>query len=114
MLREAWACDFLFKMDAATDVSVLTSPAQLQYAVMTDLVDKVFEAAEEYHGMFNTKFECRWLVVPTLSVGHTNESFQAESPRDMHNTSAALRVIQDSRNGDLLLCVDEPADNMVA
>lgn len=121
MLSETSACDFLFKMDAATDVSVLTSPVQLRNGQIVDGISHIFEAEGEYRGMFNMKFECRWLIVPVLSFGQltasiivqSHESFRAANPCHHHKSMAVVRVIQNSSNGDMLLCVDEPADNLV-
>lgn len=119
MLRETSACDFLFNMAASADVSSLTSPVQLQYGLLAHGSVQIFEAGREYLGMFNMNLEYRWLIVPGLSFGlltasiiaQWHEAFRAENPCHQHSTTAFLRVIQNSSNGDMLPCVDEPAEN---
>lgn len=121
MLREAWARDFLFNMDAGADVCVLTNPVQLQYGLIIDCVAQLFEAEGDYHGMFSMRFECRWLIVPVASIGEHNamtvvqshEAFREANPCHRRKITAVLRMLQNSSNGDLLLCWDELADNLV-
>lgn len=121
MLREIWACDFLFKMDAAADVSVLTSPAELQYALILNGFNQIFDTGREYEGMFNMNFEYRWLIIPVDSVGElhgsivvqSHQAFREGNPCQKFKNTAILHMIQNSLTGDAILCVDKPWNNVV-
>ncbi len=115
LMREPWARDFLFKMDAAADVCALSNPSQLQYGMVIEMMLSIFETSEQYGGMFDLDVNCRWLVVPVFSVGDISAEVIVQARKTVSNTTVGtangnasnIRMIRSDRNGDLLFSVDD-------
>lgn len=59
LARDAWVRDFLFKIDPATDVGVLTSPMLMKHALVMDTSVSIFESVVKYGSEFDLDLSIR-------------------------------------------------------
>lgn len=124
LARESWAHDFLFKLDVAAEVGVLTSPSQLQHGIVVDTTESVFETDGQYGGIFNADVFVRWLVVPCIAaINDISAEVIVQSEERLSSkalcqcrgtTSSSFRMLRSNKTGELLFSIENPAADEIS
>lgn len=122
LTHESWARDFMFKLNPEADVGILTSPGQLQYAILVETNASVFETDGQYGGMFNNDFFLRWLIVPVVTVDSITAEIVVQADERISNEhcvkvrgiSTLIRMIRSNKDGSVLFCMENPEHDEIA
>lgn len=122
LAHESWSLDFLFKLDAASDVGPLTSPGQLLHSIIVDTNETMFETAGQYGGFFNMDLYCRWLVVPVAVIGDLTLEVAVQPASRTTNDALApcrgiatiIRMLRSNATGTVVSTLDNPEANEIS
>eukprot|EP00171_Calliarthron_tuberculosum_P016914 IDg16914t1 len=115
MMSQQWERDFLFKCDANTDLTALTSPAQLQHAVLSEFRSSLVDASGRFANLFNIDVHLVFVVIPVFSVGAVSAEVVLQLSKTTtnelwgmrHTDHTFARLLRNDDTGDLLLASDD-------
>lgn len=121
LLQDGWVRDFVFKGDAITDISALTSPIQLQHAVAAECYASCYDPSGKYHGLFDNDVTCTWLLVPVFSVGELGVGIVLQEKENSTNRnlcseksqSSYVRIVRSTVDGSFVSVLDDHERNEI-